>query len=186
MRCKTMYELSLHILDLIENSVRAGASTIFVDLEEHRDRGLLKIIVEDDGPGLRVSPEAALDPFYTTKHGKRTGLGLSLFRSTVEQAAGQVSLRQSVLGGLAVEARMQLDHVDRIPIGDIAATISSVACTNPELELLCRFAVGDGQIIVRVSDIAKELPIGERSGLAVARRVSERIRTSIETLDIGV
>ena len=179
-----MHELSLHVLDLIENSVRAGASTILVELAENRDSDVLKLIVEDDGPGLSVSPEAALDPFYTTKNSKRTGLGLSLFRSTVEQAAGRVSLRQSALGGLAVEATMQLDHVDRIPVGDIAATISSVACTNPELDLLCKFAVGEEQIIVRVSDVAKELPIGKRTGLAVARRVSERIKTSIETLDI--
>ncbi|MFC1597637.1 ATP-binding protein [Planctomycetota bacterium] len=179
-----MYELSLHILDLIENSARAGASTILVGLAENRESDVLKIIVEDDGPGLSVSPEAALDPFYTTKNGKRTGLGLSLFRSSVEQAAGQVAFRQSSLGGLAVEATMQLDHVDRIPVGDIAATISSVACTNPELDLLCRLAVGDRQIIVRVSDMAKELPIGKRTGLAVARRVSERIRNSIETLGI--
>ena len=179
-----MHELSLHVLDLIENSVRAGASTILVELAENRDSDVLKLIVEDDGPGLSVSPEAALDPFYTTKNSKRTGLGLSLFRSTVEQAAGRVSLRQSALGGLAVEATMQLDHVDRIPVGDIAATISSVACTNPELDLLCKFAVGEEQIIVRISDVAKELPIGKRTGLAVARRVSERIKTSIETLDI--
>ena len=181
-----MHELSLHILDLIENSVRAGASTILVELMENRDSDVLKIIVEDDGPGLNVSPEAALDPFYTTKNGKRTGLGLSLFCSTVEQAAGRVSLRQSALGGLAVEATMQLDHVDRIPVGDIAATMSSVVCTNPELDLSCRFAVGNEQIIVRVSDVAQELPIGKRTGLAVARRVSERIKSSIETLDIGL
>ena len=179
-----MHELSLHVLDLIENSVRAGASTILVTLAENRGNDVLKIIVEDDGPGLSVPPDVALDPFFTTKNGKRTGLGLGLFRSTVEQAAGRVSLRQSALGGLAVEATMQLDHVDRIPVGDIAATISSVACTNPELDLLCKFAVGEEQIIVRVSDVAKELPIGKRTGLAVARRVSERIKSSIETLDI--
>ena len=179
-----MRELSLHILDLIENSVRAGASTILVTFIENDEKDILKIIVEDDVPGLNVSTEAALDPFYTTKNGKRTGLGLSLFRSTAEQAGGHVALRQSVLGGLAVEATMQLSHVDRIPMGDIAATVSSVVCTNPELDLLCRFAVGDKDCLVRVSDIVKDLPIGKRSGLAVARRVSEKIRAGIETLKI--
>ena len=185
MRCKAMHELSLHILDLIENSVRAGASTILVTLDENRRSDVLKVIVEDDGPGLSVPPDMALDPFFTTKNGKRTGLGLSLFRSTAEQAAGRVRLRQSALGGLAVEATMELHHVDRIPIGDIAATMSSVVCTNPELDLSCRFAVGNEQIIVRVPDVARELPIGKRTGLAVARRVSEKIKSSIETLDIG-
>jgi len=179
-----MRELSLHILDLIENSARAGASTIMITLVENDAKDLLRIVVEDDGPGLSVAPETALDPFYTTKDGKRTGLGLSLLRSTAEQAGGHVTLRQSVLGGLAIEATMRLRHIDRIPMGDIASTVSSVVCTNPDLDLWCRFAVGDEECLVRVSDIAKELPIGKRSGLAVARQVSERIRAGIETLDV--
>ena len=179
-----MHELSLHILDLLENAVRAGASTVLMTLEENHQTDVLRIVVEDDGPGLDVPPERAVDPFYTTKNGKRTGLGLALFCSTAEQAAGRVALRQSTLGGLAVEATMQLNHVDRIPIGDVAATVSSVVCTNPELDLLCRFVVGDEQCLVCVSDVAKELPIGRRNGLAVARRVSARIGSGIETLHV--
>jgi len=179
-----MRELSLHILDLIENSVRAGASFILMTVIEKPERDVLKIIVEDDGPGLSVLPDTALDPFYTTKDGKRTGLGLSLLRSTAEQAGGQVALRQSAFGGLAVEATMQLSHVDRIPVGDIAATVSSVVCTNPELNLWCRLGTDDRECLVRVSEIAEELPIGKRSGLAVARLVSERIKAGIETLDV--
>jgi len=179
-----MRELSLHILDLIENSIRAGASTLMITLIEDEKRDLLKIIVEDDGPGLSVSPEVALDPFYTTKDGKRTGLGLSLFRGAAEQAGGRLVLRESALGGLAVEATMQLNHPDRTPLGDIAATVSSVACTNPEIDLCCRFHVGGQECIVQVSDVAKEFPIGRRSGLAVARRVSERIKAGLEAVGV--
>jgi anti-sigma regulatory factor (Ser/Thr protein kinase) len=179
-----MRELSLHILDLIENSVRAGAAMILITLVEDERKDILKITVEDDGPGLSVSTEAALDPFYTTKNGKRTGLGLSLFRGAAEQAGGRLTLRESALGGLAVEAAMQLNHLDRVPLGDIAATVSSVACTNPEIDLCCKFHVGEQECIVRVSDIAKELPIGKRSGLAVARRVSERIKAGLEAVRV--
>ena len=179
-----MRELSLHILDLIENSARSGASMILITLVEDERKDILEIVVEDDGPGLSVSPEAALDPFYTTKEGKGTGLGLSLFRSAAEQAGGCLKLRESVLGGLAVEATMQLSHVDRAPLGDIAATVSSVACTDPEVDLCCKLRVGEQECIVRVSDIAKELPIGARSGLAVARRVSERIKAGLEAVRV--
>jgi len=179
-----MQELSLHVLDLIENSVRAEASTVLMTLVEDQRENTLNIIVEDNGLGLDVSPDAALDPFFTTKEDKRTGLGLSLFRSTVEQAGGHVALRQSTLGGLAVEATMQLNHVDRVPIGDVAATVSSVVCTNPEIDLWCRFIVGEEECSIRVSDVAKELPIDNRNGLAVARRVAERIRADMEALSV--
>lgn len=174
-----MRELSLHILDLVENSVRAGASFVLVTVVENPKKDLLRIVVEDNGSGLSVAPVAALDPFYTTKSGKRTGLGLSLFRSSVEQAGGQLVLRRSEFGGLAVEATMQLSHIDRIPLGDIAATVSSVACTDQDVDLCCLFRVERRECIVRISEIVKELPIAKRCGLAVARQVSETIRARL-------
>ncbi len=181
-----MRELSLHILDLIENSIRADASIISVTLREKFNENLLEILVEDNGSGLTVSPDEALDPFYTTKEGKRTGLGLSLFRLAAEQAGGSLDIVRSSLGGVAVRARMQLNTVDRQPLGDFAATLSSIVCTNPHLDLWCRFVTDDGECVVRVSDVAKEVCANERCGLAIARRVSERIRRGMAAIHVGV
>jgi len=131
-------ELSLHILDLIENAVRARATLVAVTVEEQPQWDTLSIAVEDNGTGLSVPAEKATDPFFTTKQGKRTGLGLALFRSQVEQAGGELALERSALGGVAVRAVLGLSHVDRSPLGDLAATLSGWAATNPELELrLC-------------------------------------------------
>ena len=177
-----MRDLSLHVLDLIENSIRAEASVIAVTVVQDCEKDLLKIIVEDNGPGLSVSSDVALDPFFTTKEGKRVGLGLSLFRGAAERAGGTLTLAQSPLGGLAVTATMQLAHVDRSPLGDLAATFSSVVCTNPQLDLRCRFCNGKQEWVVRAPDVAKELPPNERCGLAVARRVSERIRAGLAAI----
>ena len=179
-----MRDLSLHILDIIENSIRAGATVIWVTVAEYPDRDLLEVIVEDNGAGLPVTPEQALDPFYTTKKGKRTGLGLSLFRGAAERAGGDLTIGQSELGGVAVKATMQLSHVDRSPLGDLAATLSSVVCTNPDLELRCRLVAGEQECTVQVADVARELPIGERCGLAVARRVSEKIREGLSVIGV--
>lgn len=109
-----MRELSLHVLDLMENSIRAGASVVSVTVRQDSARKRLRIVVADNGPGLAVPAKVAADPFFTTKRGKRTGLGLSLFAAASERAAGKLALRKSRLGGLSVEATMQLDHVDRV------------------------------------------------------------------------
>ena len=80
------------------------------------------MIVEDDGPGLPVPPDEALDPFFTTKQGKKTGLGLSLFlpgRARPPAAACSVG-RSGRLGGVEVRAWMELSHIDRPPLGDVA------------------------------------------------------------------
>ncbi len=81
-----MREIALHILDLLENAIRAGATVIAVDVEEEPDRDLLCISVEDNGPGLGVPEETAADPFFTTKEGKKTGLGLAMLKFRAEQA----------------------------------------------------------------------------------------------------
>jgi anti-sigma regulatory factor (Ser/Thr protein kinase) len=179
-------ELSLHILDLIENSIRADASIISVTIAERPAEDLLEILVEDNGSGFSVSPEDALNPFYTTKNGKRIGLGLSLFRAAAEQAGGSVSIERSSLGGVAVRARMRLNNIDRKPLGDLAATLSSVVCTNPHLDLWCRLATPEGECLVRVSDVVKELRVNERCGLAIARRVSEQIKQGLAAVQCSM
>ncbi len=196
-----MRDLSLHLLDLMENSIRAEATVVSVTIEQDPAKDKLRIVVEDNGPGLAVSAEQALDPFYTTKAGKRTGLGLSLFQGAAERAGGRVTLGRSPLGGLAVTACMRLSHLDRSPLGDLAASLSSVACTNPEVDLWCRLVrcaneiplsksqVPDSQSgirewVVRSSEVENELPYGERCGLAVARRLAEKVREGMAAVEI--
>lgn len=177
-----MRELSLHILDLIENSIRADASVIDVSITETPEEDLLEIMVEDNGSGLSVPAEEVLSPFYTTKTGKRTGLGLSLFRTTSEQAGGSLTLGKSAMGGVSVKARMRLGSIDRNPLGDLAATLSSVVCTNPHIDLRCRLRTNTGECTVRVSEVAQEFRVNERCGLAIARRMSEKIRYGLKIL----
>jgi len=85
-------DLSLHLLDLLENSMKAGATVVAVTVAERPEADRLRLVVEDNGPGLGVPPAAATDPFYTTGLGKRTGLGLSPFHAAAEQAGGSLSL----------------------------------------------------------------------------------------------
>ena len=181
-----MRSLSLHILDLMENSIRAGSSVVLVTIAGSPDEDRLEITVEDNGCGIRASTEEITDPFYTTKSGGRTGLGLSLFRAAAERAGGDLTTYRSELGGMAVKATMCLSHVDRSPLGDLATTLSSVVCTNPELDLRCRFCIGDREYIVLVPEMVKESRVGQCRGLAVARRVSEKVNEVLASLEAEV
>lgn len=179
-----MREIALHILDLLENAIRAGATVIAVDVEEEPDRDLLCITVEDNGPGLGVPVETAADPFFTTKEGKKTGLGLSMLKFRAEQAGGSFRLERSLLGGCAVRARMPLSHVDRSPLGDLAATLASAVCTNPDIELRSRLRVGTREWRVSSAEITRSLPAGNRSEIVVARRMRERISEGLAALHV--
>jgi len=154
-----MHDLSLYLLDILENSVRAGATVVATCISADRLRDELTIGVEDDGPGLPVEPEQALDPFFTTKAHKKTGLGLSLFRQAAEAAGGGLSVgRSDTLGGVAVRAWMKLGDVDRPPLGDVAATIATMVVTNPEVEFRVDVADGGETSSLRGAEVPGGLP----------------------------
>jgi hypothetical protein len=204
-------ELSLHILDLLENAVRAGATLVAVSIEEEPQWDVMSIVVEDNGRGLSVPAETATDPFYTTKQGRRTGLGLALFRFRIEQAQGELCLARSPLGGTAVRATVRLSHVDRSPLGELAATLSGFLAANRELELSLHLRVASHERVLSSGALARELagelarklaragagaPPGASAGaretlrespapsrLAVARLFNERIKESLSALD---
>jgi hypothetical protein len=185
-------ELALHILDLIENAITAGASVVAVEIAEEPEWNLMRITVEDNGPGLRVPADQVMDPFYTTKDGKKTGLGLSLFRFRIEQAGGELALERSLLGGLAVRASLRLTHVDRNPLGDLASTLSSVVASNPDIELRCRLKAGEREQMILSGEISRELVLQGNRGsagiavhrLSVARKVYQQIKEGLEALEI--
>jgi len=155
-----MHDLSLYLLDLIENSLRAGATRIAVSVAADRAADRLVIAVEDDGPGLPVAPRQALDPFYTTKTGKKTGLGLSLFRQAAEDAAGGLSVERSAeLGGVAVRAWMGLGNVDRPPLGDVATSLLTMVATHPEVDFAVDLFDGDERTSLRGSELPQRLPV---------------------------
>jgi len=154
-----MHDLSLYLLDIIENSVRAGATRVAVSVAADRAADSLVITVEDDGPGLPVTPHEAVDPFYTTKKGKKTGLGLSLFRQAAEAAGGGLSVGRSAdLGGVAVRAWMALGNVDRPPLGDVATSILTMVATNPEVDFAVNLGDGDERTSLHGSELPRRLP----------------------------
>jgi NADH:ubiquinone oxidoreductase subunit E len=129
-----VHDLSLYLLELLENSIRAKATHIAVGFEADVASDRLCLTVDDDGTGILVEHEKILDPFYTTKKDKKTGLGLSLFKADAEATGGYLSLGPSpILRGARVEAKMALSHIDRPPIGDIGTSIMVMEMTNPNI-----------------------------------------------------
>jgi NADH:ubiquinone oxidoreductase subunit E len=169
----------LHILDIMENSVAAGATRVDVTVAELPADNRLEIVVDDDGRGLTVNPERALDPFFTTKEGKRTGLGLTLFRTAAEQAGGGLSLVARPEGGASVRVHMVLDHIDRVPMGDLGATMASIACLHSNVELSCKLRFDGSFVTVTASEIAARLPKGRGDILAFAGAFSRAVNESL-------
>jgi signal transduction histidine kinase len=132
-----MEELSLHILDIAENSVRAEADTIEIQITEDMESDLLSIKVSDNGVGMdEETVKKVLDPFYTTKTVRRYGLGIPLLSEAAKAANGKLSIESKKGEGTRIKADFQHSHIDRQPLGDMAETIITLIMGNPEIDLL--------------------------------------------------
>ena len=95
-----MKDLALHILDLVQNSLRAGAQLIEIHLVEEAGKDLLHVTVEDDGKGIPAGTlEKVMDPFYTTRTSRRVGLGLPLFEAAARRSGGSLAVTSTPVMG---------------------------------------------------------------------------------------
>lgn len=133
-----MEDLSLHVLDIVENSIRAGAKKIEIRIHEDLKADCLEIEIRDDGAGMDVSTmEKALDPFFTTKSVRKVGLGLSLFREAARAAGGDMVIQSEPGRGTNVKATFRYSHIDRKPLGDMSKTLATLVIANPEVRFRC-------------------------------------------------
>jgi signal transduction histidine kinase len=122
-----MEDLSLHILDIVENSVTAGATEIKILVVEDTVMDRLSLEITDNGDGMdEVTCQKVLDPFFTTRTTRRVGLGLPLLVEAAQESGGSLELDSAPGQGTTVRAVFQLSHPDRKPLGDIAATLGTI------------------------------------------------------------
>ena len=130
-----MLELSMHIMDIVENSVNAGATEVTVCIEENQKLDRLNIEITDNGKGMDdAMVEKALDPFVTTKEGKKVGLGLSMLSEAARKAGGEMTMDSLPGKGTIVRATFGLTHLDRQPLGDMTETMITLIIGNPDVE----------------------------------------------------
>lgn len=131
-----MQDLSLHILDIAENSIAAGARLITILLREDPVSDLLTLEITDDGRGMSAEEvRQAVDPFVTTRTTRRVGLGLALLRQAAREAGGDLEIRSSPGQGTTVVTTFQLGHVDRKPLGEIADTVTALLAAAGSVEI---------------------------------------------------
>ncbi len=131
-----MLELSLHILDILENGIEAGATRVELRIEEDLEADRLTIEVIDNGKGMAEETlPRVLDPFFTTRQTRHVGLGLPLFAAAAEWCNGELHVESQVGQGTRVVATFQHSHIDRAPLGDVKSTLLAFLLTERPVDL---------------------------------------------------
>jgi hypothetical protein len=132
-----MKELSLNILDIANNSIRAGAKNITIIVKLSRIKDTLSIKIIDDGCGMDEELlKHVTDPFTTTRNTRRVGMGLPFFKMAAEMSGGCFSIESAIGRGTAVTAVFGLSNIDRPPLGDMAGTMTTLIQGAPDIDFI--------------------------------------------------
>ena len=135
-----MPEISLNILDVAENSTRAGASLVEITVDADTKKDRLTVIIKDDGCGMtKEQVSQVTDPFFTSRTTRKVGLGVPFFKYAAESTGGSFTIQSELGAGTVVTAVFVLSHIDRMPLGDITSTIHTLVVFHPESQFLYRY-----------------------------------------------
>ncbi len=153
-----MNELSLHILDICQNSVKANASLIKIIISENQNDNTYTITIVDDGCGMneKTLSEVA-DPFFTTRTTRKVGLGISLFKMAAEQCEGTLHISSEVNIGTTITVTFRNDHIDRAPLGKIEDTITILVLNEADIDIYFEFIYNDKNYVFDTREIKKVL-----------------------------
>jgi len=139
-----MEDLSLHILDIVENSITAHAKKIEIKIIEEKKKDLLTIEIIDDGKGMdEETLKNALDPFFTTGNTRKVGLGLSLLAQSAEESGGSIEIESKPGEETKVKAIFGYSHIDRKPLGDVHESLKVLIAANPDINFIYEYQKDD-------------------------------------------
>ena len=178
-----MQDLSLHILDIVENSIASKASQVAIRITEDPEEDQMILEIEDDGVGIPPElVERVVDPFFTTRTTRKVGLGLSLLQQAARLCEGDLHVRSTQGEGTRVRASFRYHHIDRKPLGDIPSTLVALIVGNPSVDLQYVHCKAGKTFCVDTAQFKRELegiPIDHPQAI---RLIREETRRGLEEL----
>lgn len=170
-----MRELALHLLDIAENSVAADARNINISVHEDNRQDTLKMVVADDGKGMDADlVKRVIDPFVTSRTTRKVGLGIPLLKAAAEACNGYLDIQSAIGAGTTITVVFQRSHIDRMPLGDLAATFLHLIVAYPEIHWVFKYEVDDSQFFFDDHDLKTVLagiPLSEPTVLTYLREL---------------
>ncbi len=169
----------MHILDIVENSIMAGAKNIFININENIEKDLIELKIKDDGKGMdEKMMKRASDPFTTTKANKKTGFGLALLEEAAKSSGGSFCIDSNKGVGTTIKSSFQYSHWDRKPMGNIKETLFCLIVSNPDVHFSYQYA--KGKKIYKVDTVILKKKAGE-----AIKNLPEWIKFLKENIDSG-
>jgi anti-sigma regulatory factor (Ser/Thr protein kinase) len=177
-------ELSLNILDIAENSVKAKATLTEITILEKGNT--LTLTIKDDGTGMpKEILEGVTNPFYTTRTTRKVGLGLPLLKMAAEQTGGglEIESRQGENHGTTVTTIFYIDHIDFAPLGDVVSTMVTLIQGHPETDFLFNHIKNERAVKLDTRELRLVLGDVPLNKYEVIKWISEYLREQYENFN---
>ncbi|NLN74742.1 MAG: ATP-binding protein [Armatimonadetes bacterium] len=182
-----MRELSMHILDLAQNSIAAGASLIEIDVIADKKSDSLKISIRDNGAGMSAEYVAQVRyPFTTSRTTRRVGLGIPMFAEAARECDGDLTLDSSPGEGTCLEAVFKLSHIDRAPMGDISSTLIALIAANPDIDIVYRHQSNSSEFMLDTRELRVQLDGVALNENAVLKWIAEYVADGLSDKSLAI
>ena len=153
-----MKDLSMHLMDIAQNSVVAGANKISINIQVCEIPQVLYFEIIDDGKGMEKEfLDRVTDPFKTTRTTRAVGLGIPLLKQSAEMAGGGLRIYSEPGKGTNLQASFIVNHIDRIPLGDVPGTLTLLISANKNISWIIEFKCRNENFVLDTDQINKVL-----------------------------
>ncbi len=178
-----MRELSLHLLDIAENSIAAQAATVQITVIEDTQTDRLYMSVQDDGKGMDAETVAkVVDPFVTSRTTRKVGLGIPLLKEAAEACNGSLKIESAPGKGTLLEVEFQRSHIDRMPMGNLGDTLITLLVANPAVHWIFRYRFNQQEFVFDDEPLKEELDGISLTEPFVLKFLNELIKEGIHSL----
>lgn len=182
-----MTELALNILDIANNSLAAGAKHVDIAVTADTGHDLMEITLKDDGCGMDAEfLKNVIDPFATTRTTRRVGMGLPLFKMEAELTGGDFRIESKLDEGTEVYASFRLSHIDRPPLGDLAATVAVLVGGSPGVDFSLTYRRDGKEYRFDTAEIKEALGTEDISDRTTVSYLKEMLEENISKINGGI
>lgn len=182
-----MTEISLNILDVAQNSVRAEATLTEISVIADTKADTLKVTIKDNGCGMSEEQlQSVTDPFFTTRTTRKIGLGIPFFKMSAESTGGSFSIRSQQGVGTVTEAVYIISSIDRMPLGDITGTIHSLVTLNPDIDFMYTYSVDGRSFTMDTREFREILGDVSFAETEISNYINDYLTENKDEVDCGV
>ncbi len=179
-----MKELSLHVYDLLENSIAANATLIELTIRESVKDNIYSFTIKDNGKGM--SPEflkKVTDPWTTTRTTRKVGIGLPLIKMNTELCGGGMKIESELGKGTTLDFWFQHNHLDRPPMGDLAGTIVMLCSQYQNIRFIYKHITDVDEFVFDTDEIKEALDGMSLQEVSIMKYIKEKIEENLNEIN---